>query len=348
MLKEELRIKIVFDIDSFYEMVKGYESFEVTPFQLSSWQKLVFEEFMTQKLSGKYFGAIVSDNNGPIIGGHFFYKKRGRKRGIFFLTTASGETDYNDLSYYRSSIRDDAFEFLFNSIISLFRTDTIWFDRVLEESPLSYYLMSTVNKSTTLISKTKCAEIEILDNFDVYFKSLAKGIRQNIRTAKNRLVSDGRKYEIMYFFDKPIPSSVAQKMIRTYEERRITKNQTKKSLLFKLKELIRKSRNRKYNLFYNSMISLTNSYSAIITIDNKFAGYFYGLRHNNTATIMNVSFSETFSRYSPGMILLNDSLEKIHNERLLTKFDLATGDERYKLNLGAKIHNSLSFKYEKQ
>lgn len=99
------------NVRSFTEMMAFYENMPAThrdginssPFQMQNWQMLLFQEFIRQRKPGKHIGAILYRNQEPVVGGHFFYKTTGKRRGLFILGTG-GETDYNDLICFQENV----------------------------------------------------------------------------------------------------------------------------------------------------------------------------------------------------------------------------------------------------
>lgn len=69
------------------------------------------------------------------------------------------------------------------------------FIKIDERSPISEF--KTVNSKTT-----NNVEIHFKVDFDIYFKSLSSSVRQNIRTAYNRLNKDGLTYSLEVFQPK--------------------------------------------------------------------------------------------------------------------------------------------------
>lgn len=347
MLNEELEVEYFSHISDFYDSIpiELKNGILATPFQYKTWQNYLYLEHKKQRRSGEYFGAILYKNGIPIVGGNFFYKTKGKRKGVFLLSNSSGESDYNDLIYFNLKIQEQDIKYFINHILYRKKAQKISIDRMPENSP--FFTMAMNNNSQLSVKYTDCAHIDILDSYADYWASLSKSVRQNIRTAKNRLIKDNKKYTITYYISKKIPDDIANQLLNIYEERRIAKNNSKKKLRYILTEIIRRYRKNSYNVVLNSMKLSNNNFAATISIDDNVAGYFYGLNDGRgKASIIHVSFNMDYRKYSPGMILLSDAMQHVHEERLLSCFDLATGNEKYKFDLKAKIHRTVSFDYE--
>jgi hypothetical protein len=179
---------------------------------------------------------------------------------------------------------------------------------------------------------------------------LSKSTRQNIRTAQNRIFTDGKTSEITIYNDLSIPEDVIFKFIDLYEKRRLEKSIKSDQMTWKFRilEYFRKINKSRFNLMVAAMRSIENKYSAQIIIDGEIAGYFFGLKdHTGRVCVMQVVVSKNYSRYSPGMILLSKVLEKLHISGEIICFDLTNGEEPYKLSLGATLHSTEYFIYRR-
>lgn len=344
MLKEEYAVKFYQDAQSFYAaapkhpVAQGIQS----PFQFENWQSFIYEEYVSKKFPGDYIGAILFKGDAAVMGGNFLSKKTGNVRGLMFLSAFGGQSDYNDFIYFSNCVKKEEISFFVSEVLKRADQSLFRIDRVKQSSPTVAWANGIGLQPE---AETVCANINICSDYEEYWSGLSKSTRQNIRTAKNRAAKDGIDYKIVCFDEQRIDKKTAQKLIKIYEARKKTKNarHSPKDILL---EVIRKVRNRKYHLIFNAMTRADNVFSAYITFNGEISGYFFGLKDlNGCAVIMQVAFDDKMKKYSPGMILLSDCLETYFKQKTLKNFDLATGDEQYKFNLGAKEHYSNSYIY---
>ncbi len=346
MLNGEYDVKTYRSMDEFYDAIpsKLYDGVNNSPFQFKNWQELLYREFFEQKRPGKYIGAILFVNKEPFVGGHFFNKHSGKMKGLFILGSG-GDTDYNDLIWFKKDIETVHIEHLVNYMLDITKQNKFWASQILKESLLCSW---ATEYGADHIKSNPCAHILINGTFDEYWKSLKKGVRQNIRTAQNRINTDNKTFEIISFEDEVIPEEVIKKYHTIYENRRITKN-GQLSIKEKFYEFRRKKLKNKFNLATEAMRNVKNILSSYIIIDGIVAGYFYGIKDNcGRVCLMHVAVCDEFARYSPGMILLSKSLEKIYERREIKNFDLSNGDEGYKLSLGAVLHSTEYYCYTRE
>ena len=346
MSNGEFTVRTYNDIKSFYTAIPSnlYNGIFNSPFQFKEWQELLYQEFLAQKKPGKYIGGILFLDEEPVLGGHFFKKTTGRTKGLFLLGSG-GDTDYNDLIWFKNFISTDSINFFINRMLESTSQDKIWISQVLKESHLSDW---AVEYGADHIKSNTCAQIWLNNSFDEYWNCLKKSVRQNIRTAQNRIKTDNKSFEIITMEDDNIPEEIIQKFHSIYEKRRIKKN-GKLGIKQSIYEFNRKRLKKMFDLSMEAMRHVHNFLSAYILIDGIIAGYFYGVKDNRgKVCLMHVSVDDEFSRYSPGMILLSKTIEMEIDKKSITCFDLTNGDEGYKFSLGAVPHSTEYYCYTRK
>lgn len=342
MLKEGYTIKWYSKISDYYKIVNGIDcTIDLnSPFQYKNWQTLLYREFIAQKKSGKYIGVILYYKLKPVVGGHFFSKTTGNRTGVFFLGTG-GETDYNDLCYFRANVSNEEISMLIEELLLHAKQRVLNISQVQHESPLFLW----ANNNAIHIKNNTCAKIILKTSFDDYMKSLSKSTRQNIRTAKNRLISDKKEFQIVCFNNQDVSPILADSLLTVYEQRRIIKNK-KRTLKQVILEIYRKYLKKRYNILREAIIHLDNKYLAVIYIDNKIAAYLFGLKDcSGLICIMQVAINDEYKRYSPGMLLITKVVEELISAGNIRCLDLTNGDEKYKFDLGAEAHLTEYFTY---
>lgn len=344
-------IKFFKNIKDFYDEIeyKNLKSRDIeiplnSPFQYEIWQKLLYKEHTIIHPKTPYIGVLVMKNDIPILGGNFFLKLRGRRRGLFFLGSG-GETDYHDLIYFSDSIKDEDIQFLVTSIAEKFSISSFSFLQIQKNSPLSEWTKSV---GIDAYKTTECACINLCKSYNEYFKSLNKHVRQNIRTANNRTIKDNCKINFTIYEDQVIPEELKSKLLYLYENRRTIKNKKLKKSGFKylVYEKIRIHRKKKYNIISEIMDSNYGTFLGIYKINNTIAAYCFGLKKKTgDISIMQVSINNIFEKYSPGMLLLSSIFHTLLDDGKNLLFDLTSGNEKYKFSLGAFSHFTDNFKF---
>lgn len=202
------------------------------------------------------------------------------------------------------------------------------FLKIDERSPLATFAQQDAHSISN-------AEIRFGDDFDEYFKNLSKSVRQNIRTAYNRLSSDDNTVEIKVFAgDDKLP---IDDIINLYSLRHEKKYAVKTGFL---KKWFLKTQSFASQLYLHSPNALT----FVLYINGSMAAFMSGLSGNNRLIIPRLSIDETFKRYSPGMLLVIETIKYLIKSTDIRVLDLSQGKEQYKYNLGAVEHISYRFK----
>ena len=332
---KEYDIKFYDTLYDFYEIVKNKaESISLnSPFQYRVWQELLYKEHLAFKKRNPYVGVVMFRKNELCLAGNFFIKTSGRKKGVFFLGSG-GETDYFDLIYLNEVIEENDIQSFLQAIYRNYREIHIF--QIRDSSPLSKW----ANNNVSLIRKNECACISFVGTYEEYFKSLKNSVRQNIRTANNRLVKDEHKKSIKIYDRKNIPEDLIIELSELYEKRRVKKNtkENYRGIKHWILENVRTYRKKKFNIISEAM-KMGESWLAVLKIDIKVAAYCFGLKDNDGKLyIMQVAINDDYRRYSPGMILLTDAFEELLSNRNKLLFDLTNGNESYKFSLGAETH----------
>jgi CelD/BcsL family acetyltransferase involved in cellulose biosynthesis len=84
---------------------------------------------------------------------------------------------------------------------------------------------------------------------------------------------------------------------------------------------------------------------SLVRIDGKLAAAMCGfLNQDGSWVLPKLAINMDFSRYSPGGILINESIKYIYENQIpITNVDLSRGEERYKYIYGGKQHLNYRF-----
>lgn len=185
-------------------------------------------------------------------------------------------------------------------------------------------------------------------DYDTYFKSLSKSIRQNIRTAYNRMSRDGHSYAFEVYTGEVARDRVKSRKRavadggRVYLARQLGHY---KSGISRLRGLAYKCYVKHFNfLSADNIVGSSESFVAALRIDGRMAAFAEGyyLKAAGRIEIPRLAISADFLWYSPGMILCNELVRHVFASQKMV-IDLSRGNERYKTDMGGVIHytNSL-------
>lgn len=81
---------------------------------------------------------------------------------------------------------------------TLFERGNVRLSRIREDS-LGYRYMKKIFEQVPRLKKQACVTIEFGDDYEAYLKSLSSSVRQNLRTADNRMRRDGHEWKLRVF-----------------------------------------------------------------------------------------------------------------------------------------------------
>ena len=347
-MKNELSVKIFDDL-----FLKEYgEDFKTlckfnsnTPYQYLGWLNCAIKEHkcnLFKKIGFKIQFAVLY-LNGEILGvAPIVIKLSGKKKGILFLgfDTAS---DYLDFVFSENITEKDVVYFV-REILKATECDNFYFSGLRKES-ITYKALIN-EKSFCLSGEEACVSINTdFENYETYISSLKKSVRQNLRTAKNRMIKDEKNGEL-FIYKNDLDLKLVNELQALYEKRRKEQNKSRKSLSYKIYKAKRDITLKKYNYHSDSMMNNPDSVVLVYKIDGELAAFGHALRwKNGKLSFMQVSFSAKFGRYSPGLLMFTDYINKSMADGSNNTLDLTVGTEKYKYDLGGQEHFVVSGKF---
>ncbi|HBD27533.1 GNAT family N-acetyltransferase [Flavobacterium sp.] len=308
-------------------------SSSATYFTSSNWHDVVLsfyhDTFLTKRLHKPvYFQASFDD--GSWILGFFFVSKTIKGKTITFGHLL-GPSDYYDL-LYSPSITNEQFQVFFNQIQLDFKTRTMQFVHLKATSKCYQAIAQLPLVISTPLS---CVAISLPETYEVYHASLSKSVRQNIRTAYNRLEKSNLHVQLEIFEKRDHAQINWEQLKQLYSSRndfRKEKKYWKSQLYFWLDYGFQHEK----DMFDFETIQKTDFTLAVLKINQEIAAYFFGFKIEKNIEINRVVINDDFKFFSPGLLLFNEYIKKEISQ--LEGIDLTVGDEKYKFDLGGKPH----------
>lgn len=246
-------------------------------------------------------------------------KKRRTIRSISYY----GRLDYEDII---SSTNNPIYigEALQN-ILQPYPGYSITFENINEDS-----LLFPVLKKSLHISET-CVKIELPDNYNAYFEKLSKHQRQNIRTAYNKLSKeDFATHLVQYDTSHHVPRKVWHQCKLLYDQRHNASG-SKFKLWYE----------RETNPFHRILNNVQEHRIMVLFHNETPIAYMAGLFSQSQSCyyIPRLCINNEYSKYSPGILLVNETIKQLINEGVKT-LDLMRGDEPYKFAMGGTANNN--------
>ncbi len=205
--------------------------------------------------------------------------------------------------------------------------------RLQEES----FLMSEAPAERLLSLQTKSyVRIAVNKDWNEHFGKLHRNVRQSMRTAYNRMKRDGKEFKLEIFdAARPIDRIMWKKIMTLYFERMFTHYKQKK---------IRSLFGRifwHFDYFHIkhdtlSLHHLANSFHAVLMEGERPMAFLSGMmtHDGHTITVPRLAIDDNYRFYSPGYVLLAETLNYLGTNTGVHELDLSRGEEKYKFDLG--------------
>lgn len=294
-----------------------------SPFQSPEIMKICWINFWPYYIARKELPhfIIVYDNENPVFGIALTKKINSNEATIW-----GKETGYNicspiwtDIKYIKPS---------FDLIIKSY--GSIRMQKIHPSNPL----INELNISNFV--NYEAVSIDISKSYDIYFSNLTKSSRQNLRTAYNRTKTDEMQIKLCVLdsngYNKNLNSII--NLSESRHAQRYGHNKTFIGVLF-----------RKYLNYATIIYKKTNKYSLsfMLKINDEIAGVMSGLISQDIYIVPRLAINDKFKRYSPGIILLNETIKWLQNNRSIINLDLSFGLEPYKFSMGGTKYNCYNF-----
>lgn len=315
---------------------------DMTYFQTYAWYEMLWN--LNKNIKDKRFEiifvAVKQEEKVIIIAPLWVVKKTFGKynRKGFYLFGRGGWSDY--LNFIYKDLNETAVTFLLEKLKDKFRLTDFYFENLPESTKLYELIGPNCNEDD--ISSQLCVGLSI-DGLqsDQYLRLLSKQSRQNIRTANNRLARDGKT--LVYNF---CDSDINLDEFTAYRSMRVTKKNDwgGKTLKWRIINFIStKILGRGWYKFaeYAPYSHDKNSiFMTAKTPDGELCASFnYGVSPDGRSIVlMGVSTNPLYSKYSPGILLLYNFINKTIETNRYDYIDFTRGNESYKFALGGKEH----------
>lgn len=313
---------------------------DMTAFQTYHWNHLLIEEFfglLYNRLFAEVRCYVVTEDQTAVAILPVIIQKRnakimwwGRKKGTYIL----GEGSWSDyLNFIYKEPNPQAWELILSNL-----PKPLFFNSLRSNTEICPFL----DNRGDLCGQHPSVFVPLVSDAAEYLTSLSKSVRQNLRTATNRMDKAELVYELR-IEDGKLDALLANELVSMHYDRAKVKNQRKhKKNLHWISRNLRNSykeyQNRQYNIIYHSMTSNVSGVTVIVYLNGVPAGYMYGIRDSYAVRIMHNCIKEEYKFYSPMFKGAYDFIcEEINNKRYnVAQIDFTRGNESYKFQLGGK------------
>ncbi len=342
---ERVEIRTRQDLEKLHDIWRRLsQGTDMTVFQSWEWNELLFEEEKNRFLSTLFTTIYVyisyrEDQAAALL--PVICQKRsnrtkwfGRKRGLYLLGHESW-SDYLNAVYDDAATQEDLL-----AMIHRAKEDFhgyLFYATDIRENTL---FCDCMQKAQASVTKERIAvQVDLIESKEDYEHSLTKNVRQNLRTAKNRMVKDGFIYDLEVM-GKTQDETLLHRLTELHIARMKEKNNNTEDLFHRVSSGIRIAyrarREKKNNIITESMKRMEASCLVIVRLNDDIAGYLYGLYDRQTVRIMQNCVKAEYRFYSPMFRGAYDFILSQYDSDHPMKVDFTRGNEKYKYDLGGK------------
>ncbi len=213
------------------------------------------------------------------------------------------------------------------------------FRKVNQSSQLNRYIRQgalDLNQS----SKQICVEISIHESYNKYWNSLRKSARDNITTSHNRLAKDGHTCEVKLLQGDKLSRGTIRTIMDIYLKRRFEcEYEGVRSMMLGFSK-------RYLNPVTRALRHSNNSFCAILDVDGMLAAFCAGFERSRGRIVLSfLAIDSNWGRYSPGGLLITETMKQLIAQQNHTTLDLTRGDEAYKFRYGGKEYFNYDYEF---
>ena len=289
----------------------------------------------------KYYklDALKEDSN------FYVYKDSSNKIKVIFPLTIKGDiiilfgdnvsgAGHLDVIYGNDTNYND-FAGAFKELRERFEGKKLEIHKLNESSNFLEFLKGTDLFDDINISvERECVKIVFADDYDEYYKTLSKSVRQNIRTSYNKMNKNNIVFELKVFSGQLDDKRVLGDIMRIYTKREFER---KDKAVNKFKAI----KNRYFNPLVWAMKTMQSQYTFVLYIENKATAFMTGFKSNSNSIVFPMlAIDSDYSKYMPGKLMINEAIKYLINNSSIRVLDLSRGTEKYKLDMGGIIHKN--------
>jgi hypothetical protein len=335
---EKLVIKKYFNIEQIKDCFKYFENYSY-PFQSYTVLKSVsnlryrLKNIIRSKftiLSPYIFYVIYNNNNVPVMIAPLQIRPYNKKN-IEVLgsdTLGANVMEYVDVIY--NPTEEQVVKAAFDLLLSELKKEgfeELYFKNTPEG--LSYKILKEY-KNFCHVRPVECTNFNCSD-WNKYLSRLSKNQRHNIKKAYNKLNRENKTFSLVTTKSK----TLYNECLKVYMKRQVNKYGAglKRFLSFKY-------------FHYISQCALTDiSVTFSFVIEKEVAAFVTGFIDpvRSNVEIVRVAINDKYQSYSPGILLIYETVKYLTENTDYKTLDFCSGDQRYKKEMGGEIYYKHNF-----
>jgi hypothetical protein len=300
---------------------------ELSPYQSAEYAEIAFSHYLPYAVALKVKPVLFEILDG---GSTIMIIPLNRNLLKQEYTLFGDKSGYGYLDFiYGSDISEEKIAQCISLLSQELQGSKLIINRLPAESLLCRYLLKSCEPKGT----ENCVCIDLADSYDSYLASLTKHSRHHVRTAYNRLQNEGAAISLKMFYKEPLPAEEYSQVMNMYLDRKDSRYELKGGIISKL--FI-----RNYDIATAAMKQLKDYVHFILYIDGKPVAFCCGFvsKDGSSVVLPRLAINSEYAKFSPGILLVSESINKLFELGTVNKFDMMQGDERYKYEMGGRAH----------
>lgn len=242
---------------------------------------------------------------------------------------------------YRKGLTEKRIDELLAHVLDALHLDSIEIVGLPENAQL-YHSITRLAEMGELSVGISCSEnvsISGAMGYEHYYQSLSKNNRQNLRTAYNRMNRDCVRMQFEVITGRPVPRNAHKELMEVYYNRHT------------LRYGVATSKIKRFYLLYfdfstKCLQKHPQNFNAVLYLNGEIAAFMSGLKDGDRDSVIipRLSINDKYYKYSPGVVLINETMKYIIEDMDINVLDLSKGAEQYKLSMGGTIYPTYSLK----
>jgi hypothetical protein len=256
---------------------------------------------------------------------------RQGKLNIFGDFESGGALDF----IYPPDSKLDVFDNIFSDLRAFFPMHTLCLNKINERSLLYKYLKE---KGYQHISTRNCVKIQFNNSYAEYFKGLSKNQRLNINKIFNRLEHDKKEYNLDIKINSLASTIFINDSLCIYNKREGERTHSERTFFSKFRQL-------HFEPITPAIQKMPNNFNVALSLkDAGLIAFLSGFITNSSEVICpRGAMDSTFARYSPGKLLINETIKWLIANTDIRCLDLSRGEEQYKYEMGGIQHTNYAY-----
>lgn len=185
-----------------------------------------------------------------------------------------------------------------------------------------------------------CVKIPFSDDYEAYEQGLSRNARSNLHKAYSKVRRNQLDINLKVIHGPVRDSELLSDVIKIYTKRESERKHRRMDFFPYLKH-------RYFSALAWAMKTLDSQYTFCLFLNHQPAAFMTGFATNyNEIVFPYVAIDSTFATYSPGKLMIGESIKYLQTNTAIRGLDLSRGDERYKLEMGGVHHYNYRFEIQ--